>query len=120
MLRRNAAEVRTITHRWPPSLGGAILSEVSLTDDALTLAVLRQIRDELQATREELGGGLRDLSVRIDETKRELGARIDETNARLGYVETALGDLAEQQTFVVRWLRAGSRRDRRIETDLVK
>ena len=62
-----------------------------MTDDALTLTVLREIRDEIRTT-----------------------------NVRLGRVETAILDLAEQQSFVVRWLRAGTRRDRRLEEDIVK
>jgi hypothetical protein len=35
-------------------------------------------------------------------------------------VESAVLELAQQQTFVVRWIKAGSRRERRLETDLLK
>jgi cob(I)alamin adenosyltransferase len=82
---------------------------VPLTDDALTLAVLREIRDELVS----LGG-------RVDDTRRELSSGIDVTNSRLSHVESAVLELAQQQTFVVRWIKAGSRRERRLETDLLK
>ena len=61
-----------------------------------TLTVLREIRDEIRATNE----------------------RLDATNERLGHVELGLLDLAEQQRFVVRYLRAGSDRDHRFEQDL--
>ncbi len=86
----------------------------------LTIQVLRQIRDEIVATRTDLGAridGVRtELSGRID----ELGARIDETNERVERVEHTLLDLAEQQRFVVRHLRALSERDRRIEDDITE
>jgi len=72
-----------------------------LSDDAVTLAVLREIRDEIRSTRVDLT------------------ARIDETNSRLGHLESAMVDLAQQQQFVVRWLKAGTRRDRRFERDLI-
>jgi len=80
-----------------------------LADDALTLTVLLEIRDEIRTT-----------NVRLDETRNELGARIDQTNDRLGHIETAMLDLAEQQSFVVQWLKAGTNRDRRLEEDLIK
>jgi hypothetical protein len=68
-----------------------------LTDDALTISILKDIREELRTTRTELKGELHDLKV-------ELKAELVGTNARLGVVEGALLDLAEQQRFVVRWL----------------
>jgi hypothetical protein len=76
--------------------------EMPLTDDALTITVLREIRDEIR------------------ETRADLGARLDQTNQRLGHLEEAMVELAQQQGFVVRWLKAGTRRDRRIEEDLLK
>lgn len=68
-----------------------------------TLAVLREIRDEIRAT-----------NSRLDATNSNLGSM----NERLGHVELGLLDLAEQQRFVVRYLRAGSDRDHRFEQDL--
>ena len=77
--------------------------------DEVTLAVLREIRDEVRATRT-------DLSARIDATNE----RLDEMNERLGHVEHGLTELAQQQQFAVRWLKAGTRRDRSIEQRLLK
>ena len=77
--------------------------------DEVTVAVLREIRDEIRSTRTEL-------STRIDQTNE----RLEQTNERLGVVEATLLDLAEQQRFVVRWLKAGGGRqrelDRRVDT----
>ena len=41
--------------------------------------------------------------------------RLDQTNQRLDVVETTLLDLAEQQRFVVRYMRAISERDAHLE-----
>jgi chromosome segregation ATPase len=90
--------------------------EVPLTDDALTLTILTEIRDEIRSTRHDLNARLDQTNARLDQTN----VRLDETNQRLGHLETTMSELAQQQTFVVRWLKAGTRRDRRIEQDLVK
>jgi len=58
--------------------------------DAEALSVLREIRDEAR-----------------------------QTNVRLGAVETTLVELAEQQRFVVRYLKTLSERDGRMEADVV-
>lgn len=76
-----------------------------MTEDSLTVAILKDIRD-----------GVRDISVRLDQTN----VRLDQTNERLGHVENALLELAQQQTFMIRWLKAGAARDRRLERDLIK
>ncbi|MEM9068795.1 MAG: hypothetical protein AAGE52_09825 [Myxococcota bacterium] len=76
-------------------------------NDEITIAVLREIRDEIRGTREE-----------IRSTRTELGARIDATNERLGAVEGAVLELAEQQRFVVRWLKADHARGGRVEADV--
>lgn len=87
--------------------------EVRLTDDAVTLTVLREIRDEIRSTND-----------RLDQTRVELTAQLDQTrvelSGRLANLEGAMGELAQQQAFVVRWLKAGSRRDRRLERDVIK
>jgi uncharacterized protein involved in exopolysaccharide biosynthesis len=80
-----------------------------VTDSDLTLAVLREIRDELKSTRA-------DLSSRIDQTNE----RLDQTNARLSGLEGAMQDLAVQQRFVVKWLKAGTRRDHKLEADVAE
>ncbi len=86
--------------------------------DDLTLQVLREIRDEIRETRTSLGARIDDLRdtlrARIDATNQ----RIDGTNERLTHVEHAMLDLAEQQRFVVRWLKGSSARERRVERRL--
>jgi chromosome segregation ATPase len=63
----------------------------------LTIEILKQIRDEIRSTREDLGG-------RIDQTN----SRLDQTNSRLDKVEGTLLDLAEQQRFLVRHAKRSS------------
>jgi len=69
----------------------------------LTLTVSREIRD-----------GVRELGTRIDTTNERLDAAI----LTLDHMELGLLELAEQQRFVVRYLRAGAERDHRFEVDL--
>lgn len=80
----------------------------------LTLAVLREIRDEIRSTRDELRSTREELSSRIDGTN----TRLDHLTARVGAVEHGLLDLAEQQRFIVRRLVARTSRDRRVDTEL--
>jgi hypothetical protein len=68
--------------------------------DEVTVAVLREIRDEARQTNERLG--------HVEAVFAE----------RLGRVEAVLIDLAEQQRFVVRWLAASTDRDRRLEQEV--
>jgi hypothetical protein len=75
--------------------------------DEVTLAVLREIRDETRATRVEL-------SARID----GVSERLDQAVLRLDRVEGALVELGTQQRFIVRWIKAGARRDRELEGDV--
>jgi len=79
-------------------------SEDRVAERDMTVEILRQIRDEIRATRTDLSG-------RLDQTNE----RLDVVTARLGTMEGALLDVAEQQRFVVRWLRAGTRRDKQLE-----
>jgi hypothetical protein len=80
-----------------------------LTDSDLTLAVLREIRDELKSTRTDLSGRLdavrTELKAEIASVGAELGARIDVTNERLALVEETLRDLAGQQVILTRQCR---------------
>lgn len=75
--------------------------------ESLTVEILRQIRDEIVATRTDLG-------ARIDQTN----VRLDQTNTRLDAVEHTLLELSEQQRFVVRHLEALTARDRTLERDV--
>lgn len=66
----------------------------------ITVEILKDIRDEMRGTREEVRG------MRAEQVQ---------TNNRLDVVETTLLDLADQQRFVVRYLRAISERDTQLE-----
>ncbi|MDQ3031481.1 MAG: hypothetical protein M3Y87_03620 [Myxococcota bacterium] len=77
----------------------------------LTIQILREIRNEIVTSREDVG-------ARIDTLRTELGGRIEQTNVRVEKVEHALLDLAEQQRFVVRHLQALTTRDHKIEADV--
>lgn len=88
----------------------------------LTVHVLREIRDEIIATRTELRTELRDVRTELQSVRTELRTEIhdmsDRVDARFVMVETTLRDLAEQQRFVVRHLGALTTRDRKIESDV--
>ena len=86
----------------------------------LTIQVLRQIRDEIVTTRNDLGARIDRTNERIDAMGATLSARIEETNERVERVEQTLLDLAEQQRFVVRHLKTLSERDRRFEDDITE
>jgi predicted nucleic acid-binding Zn-ribbon protein len=60
----------------------------------LTISILREIRDEIRSTRQDLGS-------RIDATN----SRLDATNSRLEQVEIALRDLAGQQLLLARYVK---------------
>ncbi|MGE0784368.1 MAG: hypothetical protein AB7S26_01670 [Sandaracinaceae bacterium] len=87
----------------------------------LTVQILKEIRDEIVATRTDLGARLDQTNARLDQTNARLdqtNARLDQTNARLEGVEGALLDLAQQQRFMVRHQSALTERDRRLERDV--
>ena len=71
----------------------------------VTVEILKGIRDEIRGLRA-------DTNQRFDETNERL-------DKRLHTVETALLDLAEQQRFVVRYTRAISERESRLEPRVV-
>lgn len=84
----------------------------------LTPHLLRQIRDEIIATRTDLGG-------RIDRLQEHLGDRIDTTNERIDTlglrvekIEETLVEMASQQRFIVRNFHTLARRDVRIESEV--
>jgi chromosome segregation ATPase len=87
-----------------------------VTDSDLTLAVLREIRDELKSTRADLSSRIDQTNERLDQTNE----RLDQTNERLSGLEGAMQDLAVQQRFVVKWLKAGTRRDHKLEADVAE
>ncbi len=84
----------------------------------LTLLVLREIRDELRTTRDELKSELASTRETLRVEIHGVADRVDVTNERVSTVETTLRDLAEQQRFVVRHLSALTSRDRTLETEV--
>jgi hypothetical protein len=66
----------------------------------ITVEILKDIREEMRGSREEMRG---------------MHAEQVRTNQRLDVVETTLLDLADQQRFVVRYLRAISERESHLE-----
>jgi chromosome segregation ATPase len=75
-----------------------------VTDSDLTLAVLREIRDEIKSTRTELKGEIAQTNDRLGVMHTELKAEIVQTNERLGVVETTLQDLAAQLVMLTRYV----------------
>jgi chromosome segregation ATPase len=92
------------------------------TIENLTIHVLREIRDEIVATRTELRTELHttrtELRAELQATRTELGAELHTANERLGAVESTLLELAGQQRFIVRGQRTLLERDRRLEEEV--
>ena len=95
------------------------------TKNDITVLILREIRDEIRAMRHDLtqridatNERIGTTNERIDGMRGELTQRIDGTNDRLGQLEIGFLDIAQQQRFVVRYLRAMTERDHRFEADL--
>src|SRR5262245_53447085 len=79
----------------------------------LTVKILREIRDEIRSTNHRLdqtNHRLEQTNHRLDQTNH----RLDQTNERLDKMETTLLDLAQQQRFVVRYMKTLSERDSRL------
>ena len=91
------------------------MSEMDDNPSDLTIVVLRQIRDEIIATRSTL-------SDRIDHVRTELSERIDhvrtELSTRIDHLDSTMGELAQQQSFIVRNLRGLGERDRHVEDEV--
>lgn len=89
----------------------------------LTIEILKQIRDEIRVTRADLSARIDETNARLDQTNSRLdqtNSRLDQTNSRLDRVEETLLELAQQQRFVVKHLRASRKRELRIEADVIE
>jgi hypothetical protein len=84
--------------------------------DPEAIQLLREIRDETRQTNARL-----DQTVsRLDQTiGGGLKVGFDQANSRLEAIETAVLEFAEQQRFVVRYLRTLTERDRGIDEDVL-
>ena len=78
-----------------------------MAESDITVEILKDIRQEIRTTNQRLGT----TNDRLDAVESTL-------NVRLGAVESTLLDLAEQQRFVVRYTKAISERDARMELRL--
>jgi chromosome segregation ATPase len=82
--------------------------------ESITVEILKQIRDEIRTTREDLGGRIDQTNQRLDQTNQ----RLDQTNQRLDHVEGTLVELATQNAFLVRHAKRVSARDKRFQGEL--
>ena len=85
-----------------------------MADSDITVEILKDIRDEIRGTNARVDT----TNSRLDLTNSRLDTMEHALSQRLGAVETTLLDLAEQQRFVVRYTKAISERDTRIEPRL--
>jgi hypothetical protein len=85
----------------------------------ITVEILKDIRDELRGVRTELRDEIRGVRTELSDEIRGVRSEVHElrtqTNQRFELVESTLLDLAEQQRFVVRYTKAISERDARLE-----
>jgi hypothetical protein len=89
---------------------------MSMAGSDITIEILKDIRDATRATNlrldsmeSSLGGRLDVVTGRLDVVAERLdvvAARVDVATQRLDMVETTLLDLAQENRFVVRYLRA--------------
>jgi chromosome segregation ATPase len=76
-----------------------------MSGDDLTVSILREIRDEIRATRTDLGERIDETNKRLDERLGETNERLAETNNRLGVVETTLQEFAGQHLLLTRYVK---------------
>lgn len=90
--------------------------------EPLTVHVLREIRDEIVASRHESKKGLDQLRLEltssIDSLREEVTERLDVLTFRAEKTEEAILGLATQHRFIVRSFETLSRRDRRLENEV--
>ena len=94
-----------------------------MTGDEPMVSILREIRDEIRTTRTDLGSEIglvrEELRNEIRLVREELRHEIRENTTRVEHVENALLDLAEQQRFVVRWLKGRPQHDQSVNAEIV-
>lgn len=78
-----------------------------MTSNDITVEILKEIRDAVRVTND-----------RVDQLRIDIDQRLDQTNARIDQTNTVLLDLAEQQRFVVRYLKGHSTRDTEIQGEI--
>jgi hypothetical protein len=91
---------------------------MSMAGSDITVEILKDIRQEIRNTNQRLDTVESTLNQRLGAVESTLQGVESTLNTRLGSVETTLLDLAEQQRFVVRYTKAISERDARMELRL--
>lgn len=86
-----------------------------MADSDMTVEILKDIRDDMRGMRTELRDEVHAVRTELREELGGVRAELRIHTERFGVVESALRDLAEQQRFVVRYTKALSERDSRLE-----
>ena len=86
-----------------------------MADSDMTVEILKDIRDDMRGMRTELRDEIHGVRTELREELGGVRAELRIHTERFGVVESALRDLAEQQRFVVRYTKALSERDSRLE-----
>ena len=89
----------------------------------ITVEILKDIRSEIRNSNQRLGTLESTVNQRLGAVESTLNQRLGAVEStlvqRLGAVESTLLDLAEQQRFVVRYTKAISERDARLEPRVI-
>jgi uncharacterized coiled-coil DUF342 family protein len=88
---------------------------MSMAGSDITVEILKDIRDEIRGVRTELREEVHGVRGEVRELTTEVHELRADTNKRFDVVETTLLDLAQQQRFVVRYVKAISERDGTLE-----
>ena len=84
----------------------------------ITVEILKDIRDDIRGVRTEFREQIAGVRTEFREQIAGVRTELQKHTERFGVVEKALLDLAEQQRFVVRYTKAISERDSRLEPRL--
>ena len=84
----------------------------------ITVEILKDIRDDIRGVRTEFREQIAGVRTEFREQIAGVRTELQKHTERFGVVEKALLDLAEQQRFVVRYTKAMSERDSRLEPRL--
>jgi uncharacterized protein (DUF3084 family) len=92
---------------------------MSMAGSDITVQILKDIREELRGARSELREEIHGVRTELREEMAGVRTELQKHTERFGVVERALLDLAEQQRFVVRYTKAISERDTRLEPRVI-
>ena len=81
----------------------------------ITVEILKDIRDEIRGVRSEFREEIGGVRTELRQLRSDTNERLDSQTERLETVESVLLDLAEQQRFVVRYTKAISEQNAKLE-----